>query len=1037
MIQGYRAPASAAEITGTPTGLVLATSRTLTTAAALPADLSGAVVRIVAGRGAGTVRTIASVSGGTITLAEAEWGVELDATSVFVVVDLVGTAVDTLPVAIADADTPGVRITQTDGSTRLEEGNPLGYDEYTVVLTTMPTADVLVTIRPKATPTLDGTTLRNDVQVAVSTTAAGAVVNADGSITLRFTALNWDTAQTVRVTAVDDAYVDGSDLQAFADSAQRVQQIQGPLFVFGGLNPNPDLRDSDIPPAVMLPGESSGTLRLPTSANLSTIESHQVDTLNVFNGDSVSADSGTLTSTRLTGLGMGGDQYISGRLVQGGITYEGLEALGIHLGHGADRLLIASTHTGTTRVTGGDGADVIDVRTIVGPTFVEGDGGDDTITIGTTAGLSIPGTIDAIDALLTVDGGAGADTVRVDDRADTTSGVARLTQTSLTGLDLVARAGLDALYSLTRPATGGFTITIAGVGAVHFAGTETAAQIELALQNLLFAVTVPATGESRTCGTLGTTRCARSVYVLEYANSAVGHGRDLLIGFRGERNAGVGALPQILVTGTSTTPPSRSSGSARTASTTTASRRWTSRSAPATTWSTSRARSRRRTSTSASATTASTSPHLADAGLDERPQYLRGHLDRDRGRAEPDVRRRPPHAADQRRDGDGGRPERGHRGRARRSERDPHLRPRARADHLRRRARHRHLPRRHPDLERLGRRHDRDRRHACPRVAHRVDRHVAQHRPRRRRRRRSTSTPARTGSSSSTRRAPTRTACIWPATCGSATCRCRPTPSSCGSTARSWRPTATSSTTPRTRSGCSTPSPSAPPVTVAISRFPLVSAAGDGTTRAYTVAGQTVTAYVNGVEAAGTLLGGVFTFATDPAAGALVTFPARTELPAESFALPQVALDSDDDVVHAEQSTLPLVIFGGQGDDTITGGSAADVIFGDRGRVLYLDDALPLPGAGVEGAALAALEATAATVLGHGGPLDRTDGLARGVSSSSASTRRVGGDDVITGGDGRRRDPRRPRRRPDRRRRGLQRGARRLRRHHGRRSARA
>ena len=76
----------------------------------------------------------------------------------------------------------------------------------------------------------------------------------------------------------------------------------------------------------MLPGESSGTLRLPTSANLATIESHQVDTLNVFNGDSVSADSGTLTSTRLTGLGMGGDQFIAGRLVQGGITYEGLEA---------------------------------------------------------------------------------------------------------------------------------------------------------------------------------------------------------------------------------------------------------------------------------------------------------------------------------------------------------------------------------------------------------------------------------------------------------------------------------------------------------------------------------------------------------------------------------------------------------------------------------------------------------------------------------------------------------------------------------------
>ena len=92
----------------------------------------------------------------------------------------------------------------------------------------------------------------------------------------------------MRVTAIDDAYADGSDLQAFADSAQRVHRIQGPVYVFGGLNPDPDLRDTEIPPAVMLPGESSGPLRLPTSSSLQTVESHQVDTLNVFNGDSVS-----------------------------------------------------------------------------------------------------------------------------------------------------------------------------------------------------------------------------------------------------------------------------------------------------------------------------------------------------------------------------------------------------------------------------------------------------------------------------------------------------------------------------------------------------------------------------------------------------------------------------------------------------------------------------------------------------------------------------------------------------------------------------
>ena len=365
----------------------------------------------------------------------------------------------------------------------------------------MPTADVLVTIRPKATPTLDGTTLRNDVQVAVSTSAAGAVVNPDGSITLRFTALDWDTAQTVRVTAVDDAYVDGADLQAFADSAQRVQQIQGPLYVFGGLNPNPDLRDSDIPLAVMLPGESSGTLRLPTSTNLSTIESHQVDTHRRLQ--------------RRLRLRRRGHADVDPphrprdgrRPVHQRAARPGRHHLRGPRGHRhpprprrrpPPRRVDAHRHDarhGRRRRRRHRRAHDRRARR------------SSRATAATTRSrsarpraCSIPGTIDAIDALLTVDGGAGADTVRVDDRADTTSGVGRLTQTSLTGLDLVARAGLDALYSLTRPATGGFTITIAGVGAVHFAGTETAAQIELALQNLLFAVTVPATGESRTCG---------------------------------------------------------------------------------------------------------------------------------------------------------------------------------------------------------------------------------------------------------------------------------------------------------------------------------------------------------------------------------------------------------------------------------------------------------------------------------------------------------------------------------------------------------
>lgn len=47
---------------------------------------------------------------------------------------------------------------------------------------------------------------------------------------------------------------------------------------------------------------------------------------------------------------------------------------------------------------------------------------------------------------------------------------------------------------------------------------------------------------------------------------------------------------------------------------------------------------------------------------------------------------------------------------------------------------------------------------------------------------------------------------------------------------------------------------------------------------------------------------------------------------------------SDNDTVNAAQSTLPIIAFGGYGEDSITGGKSSDVIFGDFGRVRFFDD---------------------------------------------------------------------------------------------------
>jgi Ca2+-binding RTX toxin-like protein len=47
--------------------------------------------------------------------------------------------------------------------------------------------------------------------------------------------------------------------------------------------------------------------------------------------------------------------------------------------------------------------------------------------------------------------------------------------------------------------------------------------------------------------------------------------------------------------------------------------------------------------------------------------------------------------------------------------------------------------------------------------------------------------------------------------------------------------------------------------------------------------------------------------------------------------------ETDDDTVRAADSTLPLIIFGGLGNDDIVAGQNKDIVFGDLGRLQYLD----------------------------------------------------------------------------------------------------
>ncbi|WP_373533702.1 FG-GAP-like repeat-containing protein [Microcoleus sp.] len=88
---------------------------------------------------------------------------------------------NTASLTITDNDSAAITITPT--STNATEGGTTG--NYTVVLTSQPTADVNLAIGNTAQTTTDASTLT-------------------------FTAANWNTPQTVTVTAVDDTLVEGS-----------------------------------------------------------------------------------------------------------------------------------------------------------------------------------------------------------------------------------------------------------------------------------------------------------------------------------------------------------------------------------------------------------------------------------------------------------------------------------------------------------------------------------------------------------------------------------------------------------------------------------------------------------------------------------------------------------------------------------------------------------------------------------------------------------------------------------------------------------
>ena len=119
------------------------------------------------------------------------YSLKVDATTIQDNAGNSGDAAKTATFTIAAPPTPGIMLIQSGGSTAVTEGG--NTDSYTLVLKTQPTADVTVTLNGGNQITIDKTTVT-------------------------FTSANWNTPQTVTVTAVNDTIPEGNHTSTISHS---------------------------------------------------------------------------------------------------------------------------------------------------------------------------------------------------------------------------------------------------------------------------------------------------------------------------------------------------------------------------------------------------------------------------------------------------------------------------------------------------------------------------------------------------------------------------------------------------------------------------------------------------------------------------------------------------------------------------------------------------------------------------------------------------------------------------------------------------
>jgi len=214
------------------------------------------------------------------------------------------------------------------------------------------------------------------------------------------------TVKEALETQLDTAITAPGDFQGYTLEITRGEAKNKFRVIIGGSDPEGDSPDSGLTTLIISrPWEGGLTEEVPslagfseytiekTNPNLLVDENEETDFFFLNDTDNVTSIGELptaeliVTADHLSGLGMGGEQLIGGRLlVPGGIQYTGLEELIINLGSGDNRIIIHDTQRGATTINAGEGSDVFFVENVSGHTFLNGQADADTVNV-SNAGL--------------------------------------------------------------------------------------------------------------------------------------------------------------------------------------------------------------------------------------------------------------------------------------------------------------------------------------------------------------------------------------------------------------------------------------------------------------------------------------------------------------------------------------------------------------------------------------------------------------------------------------------------------------------------